>query len=244
MIPFEPNPQVRYSLAAARKAQKWAGRGAPRPYVPRSIARTFRERVLSCPSHEIECDCVLYYRTQRRRRRRQRRKRLGARKLLHETWSEIPDHLRVKKISLKICRKFDVSYDKISRRHQDNYYLDNMRHLCLRLILQLRRINPMYRVSGRDYNSIPRDKRAIYRLSRCLSREIRRTVSPIAGQWASSYWKPQFRKDPEDYDGSSSSFDEQMLLRELEISDDDQYGHSPYDRVNTDPLRGDQKYWF
>jgi len=221
MIPFVPHSSSEvYILAAARKAHKWACRGsfspegAERPLQPSS--RLVRKpakfhAIIACDKHSDECPCVRFYRTERRKRRKVRRRRTGAARKLREVWKQIPDQMKVKRLSKKQCVKHNVSYDCVSRGTQKTSFLENLRIMILRLLIQMRRVDPKYRVWYDGYFLIPRDKWQLYRMARCLCRDIIRTVSPMAGQWVFPKRRPLPRKDPWEYkSGNTPDFGEEF----------------------------------
>lgn len=218
-----PNERA-WLLASARRshARAWAklrlgGEYGGRPYklIPHgvdeqtghlvtsnsfSVLRTldpdgsYWERVLSCNSHHDGCPCVLAYRHERRTKRRKRRRRTCARKLAQVTWASLPKEVKTKHLSIDQCREFNISHRDVGRPAKENSLTANLRIMCVRFILLLRRRGAIGRL---EYGfHIPKAKPALYSLLRSLSRKIRRAVLPIAGQWAPGNWQPNYRKDP------------------------------------------------
>jgi len=202
---FVPVNERAWILAAARKSQRKALRKATkvalRPEVSghphnkgedivKKNLHSFSGRILRCPEHTDMCLCVQSYRTQRQHQKvRRRYRRNGTRSVLMDTWKNIPKDEKVKHLSLKQCRSFGISYQHVTHAHDQNNMIENLRIMSLRLILQLWRIDPEYRIRYSGF-TIPKERSKLYALARSLCRKIQRTVLPITGQWAPVNWKP------------------------------------------------------
>jgi len=174
----------------------------------------FEKYILTCEEHSPSCPCNKSYKSQRITNRRHRKRRRASRKVLFETYHAIDPIERKTHLSLRFCKNHGISYSEVSRPHKEKDLLTNMREMCARLLMLLKRRDPVtYRV--RYTNVVIPKSREIGTFSRSLSRLIRRTVYPMAGQWAPGNWQPLPRKDPSvEYKDSASEYDSESSLEE------------------------------
>jgi len=202
---FVPVNRRAWDLAAARSMKRAVARKRGlNPFTPRqepmAVAEDHKQglhpveqAIVACQDHSQSCPCVSERRRIRHRRKLRKPHKKGAAKLGFETWSEISKEDKTKHLSLKQCKKYGISYTEVSRPRDQNDMITNLRHLCLRFILLLKKKSSEYAVRYHDF-MIPKRKGVLYSLVRSLSRKIR-TVLPYVVNGHQN-WKPLVRKDP------------------------------------------------